>query len=77
MIVAKNVPDLVGQHGEQVHAVLLALIAGRGELGIVPRRQIDEPAPAGGVVVERDDVDGGEESRGLISDLVLLGTMSL
>jgi hypothetical protein len=27
-------------------------IAAGGELGIVPRRRIDEPAPAGSVVVE-------------------------
>jgi len=31
------------KHGEQVHAVPLALVAGRGELGVVPRPRIHEP----------------------------------
>jgi hypothetical protein len=60
VIVAEQVADLVSEHGQQVHAVLLALVAGRGELGVVPRRRIDEPAPAGGIVVQPNGVAGGE-----------------
>lgn len=60
VVEAKDVPDLVLEHRKQVHAILLALIAGRGEFGIVPRRRIDEPAPARGVVIEVDGVASGE-----------------
>ena len=51
----EHVPEFVHDRGEQVHAILLALVAARGVLGIVPWRRIDEPAPAGGVIVEPDD----------------------
>ena len=34
------------------------LVAGRGELGVVPRRRIDESAPTGG---------GGVEPQGVVS----------
>src|SRR5262249_61299762 len=36
-------------HGEQVHVILLALVAWQSELAVVGRRRVDEPAPAGGV----------------------------
>src|SRR5262249_3424163 len=49
--------------GEQVHVVLLTLVAGGGELGVAARRRIDEPAPAGGVVVEVDGIAGGLAER--------------
>ena len=52
MVVAEQVADLVGEHREQVDAALLALVAGGGELAVAAWRRIDEPAPAGGVVVE-------------------------
>jgi hypothetical protein len=52
MVVAEQVADLMSQHGEH-HAVLLALVAGRVEFAVVPRRRIDEPAPAGGVEGDR------------------------
>src|SRR5262245_27187789 len=47
---AEDMAKLVIQDGKQVHPALLALITGRGKLSIVPRRAIDEPAPAGRVV---------------------------
>jgi hypothetical protein len=47
VVAAEEVTDLVLQDREQVHAVILALVAGRGELGVVSlRRQVDESAPA-------------------------------
>src|SRR5262249_3321497 len=63
VIVAEQVADLVLKHGEQIDATLLALVAGRGELRIVPRRLVHEPAPAGGVVVEPDAVAGSSTKR--------------
>jgi hypothetical protein len=40
--------DLVCEEGELIHAILLALVAGRRELAVLPRRRLDKPAPAGG-----------------------------
>jgi hypothetical protein len=55
----EQVLDLVHQHAEQVPALLLPLVAGGGELTVVPGRCIDEPAPAGGIVIEPDRPGGG------------------
>ena len=49
---AQRTAQFVHDDGQQVDAVLLALVAAQNELGVVPRRRIDEPARAGGVVVE-------------------------
>src|SRR5262245_59862467 len=66
MFAAEQVAGLMLQNGEQVDPVLLALVTRRGELGIVPRSLVHEPAPAGGVVVEPDSVMGyvGYAERG-------------
>lgn len=48
MVVIEQVAELVFQHGEQVHSVLLASLAGHGELAVLKRRCVHEPAPAGG-----------------------------
>ena len=47
VLVAEQVAQLVHHDRQQVHAVLLARIAGRSGLGIVPRGLVQEPAPAG------------------------------
>ncbi len=60
MVEAEEVADLVIQNRVQIHAILFALVAGDEELAVVPRRPIDEPAPAGGVGVE---VGGVPEAR--------------
>src|SRR5262249_14893707 len=60
MLLAQQMAHFVRDGREQVHPVLLALVAGRGKLGIVARRRIDKPAPVGGVVVEPDGVVGCE-----------------
>src|SRR5262249_25934329 len=60
MVVAAEVAGRVHQHGQQVHPALLALVAGRGKLAVVPRCRINEPAPARGVVVEPD---GGSQTE--------------
>ena len=67
------------EYREQIHAVLLALVTGGGELGIVPRRRIDEPTPAGGVVVEPDGAAGGEAGpvRDLLGGKDLTGRLDL
>src|SRR5262249_1912354 len=57
VLVTEQVTDLVSEHREQVLAVL---VARRGELGVLPRGRIDEPTPAGGVVVQPDGAAGGE-----------------
>jgi hypothetical protein len=49
MLVAEQMAHFVLQGSQQVHSVLLALVAGRDELGIVMGRRIDESARAGGV----------------------------
>jgi hypothetical protein len=36
MVEAEQVAQLVFENGEQIHAVRLALVAGGGELGVVP-----------------------------------------
>ena len=56
IVQAENVAELVHQHRRQVHAALLALVAGRAELAVVGRRWIDKPAPAGRVIVQQDGV---------------------
>src|SRR5262249_8468015 len=63
LIMAEQVADVVRQDGQQVQAVLLALVAGLDELRILPRRRIDEPAPAGGVGVGRGGVAGCQGGR--------------
>ena len=47
MMEAEQVAQLVFEDGEQVHAFLFALVAGRSEF--LARRRIGEPAPDGGV----------------------------
>src|SRR5262249_20833229 len=64
MFAAEEVAQLVLQNGEQVHP---ALIAGEGGLAVVARRRID-PAPAGGIGVEPEDVAEGE-TRGDVAEL--------
>ena len=65
---AEQVPDLVHQHGEQVHAPVSAARRGSArlagaarsrELLVVARRAIDEPAPTGGIGVDHDDMAHG------------------
>ena len=41
LIVAEQVTDLMDQDGEQVDAVLLTLVAGRGELAVIVRRSLN------------------------------------
>ena len=48
----KRLSHLMFQHSQQIHAVLLALVAMCGELRITPWCGINEPAPAGGVAIE-------------------------
>src|SRR5262249_14839338 len=55
---AEDVAHLVTDDRQQVHVILFALVAGRGELAVVMRRRIDEPAPAGRVVVQPDGAAG-------------------
>src|SRR5262249_51581603 len=45
MVVAQQVAPLKLQDREQVHVVLFALIAGQGDLPVVPRRSVHDPAP--------------------------------
>jgi hypothetical protein len=47
MPLAEHVTQLVSEDGERIHAVLLALVAGSGELRMIPACRMDEPAPAG------------------------------
>ena len=54
VVVTQDVAHLVHQRGQQVHVTALALVAGHEELGVVVRRGVDEPAPAGCVVVHPD-----------------------
>src|SRR5262249_7256614 len=56
VVAAEQVADLVLQYRQQVHPALFALITRCGELGVLPRGGIDEPAPPGRVVVQPDGV---------------------
>ena len=60
MIQLQKVAQFVHHDGEQVHSILLALVARPEELGIVARCCINEPAPAGGIAIERDRVAAGQ-----------------
>src|SRR5262245_11172762 len=55
--------DLVLHHCEEVHPPHFALVPGRGELGIVPGRGIDEPTPSRRFVVQPDD-PSSDSTRG-------------
>src|SRR5262249_61164184 len=59
-------PDFVFEAPEQVHVILLALVAGRGEVEVVVRRRVYEPAPAGGHGVEPKGAAGGDSERGAV-----------
>ena len=66
VVVAQQVPQLVHRDRQQVHSVLLALIARYRELAVLVRRWIDKPTPAGGVHVERDGVARRQAERGVL-----------
>ena len=63
VILLEKVSQLVRHDGEQVHTVLLALVAGPEKLGAVCGRRVDEPAPTSRVVVEPNGVARGESER--------------
>ena len=59
MLEAEQVPQFVSQHREQIYSACRR--AAGLEFGIVIRSGIDEPAEAGGVSVDPDDMAFGDE----------------
>src|SRR5262245_12556391 len=55
---SKHMAHLMHDHGQGIDAPLLALVTRFSELTVVVRRLIDEPAPAGRVVIEPDGPAG-------------------
>jgi hypothetical protein len=47
----KDMAQLVGEDGEQVHSALLALVARKQKLDVVPGRAVKEPTMSGCVAV--------------------------
>ena len=50
--IVQEMAQFVHHHAQQIDSVHFALVARRGELAVVPRRRVKEPAVAGSVGVE-------------------------
>jgi hypothetical protein len=72
---AGQVSQLASEDRQEIHPVLLALVAGQAELGILPRCRVDEPAPAG-VVIQPEGVAvrQGEQVAAQVGHADLNGT---